>query len=82
MNDFNDEAVIRLGERCIEDLTEEYLARHSANDLESFKNYLKSHLADSWLRSVVDADEVIACMDRVRQEKIDTDSYYREKCKE
>lgn len=82
MNDYNDEAVIRLGEKCIEHLTEEYLARHSENDLESFKNYLKSHLADSWLRAVVDADEVIACMQRVRQEKIDTDSCYREKCKE
>ena len=81
MSDYNDEAVIRLGMKCIEELTEEYLSRHSKPDLESYKNYLKRHLSnDCWLRSVLDADEVIKCMDRVRQEKLRNDEVYRALC--
>lgn len=81
MSDYNDEAVIRLGIKCIEDLTEEYLSRHSKPDLESYKNYLKRHLANEcWLRSVLDADEVIKCMERVRQEKLRNDEVYRALC--
>lgn len=81
MTTYNDEAVLRLGIKCIEDMTEEYLSRHSQQDLDSYKHYLKRHLSqDSWLRSMVDPDEIIACMDRVRQEKIENDLEYRAKC--
>ena len=81
MTEFNDEAVIRLGIKCIEELTEEYLSRHSAPDLESYKRYLKKHLAsECWLRSALNPDDVIACMDRVRQEKLKTDEVYRALC--
>ena len=81
MKNYNDEAVIRLGIKCIEDMTEEYLSRHTKADLESYRNYLKRHLSQScWLRSVVDPDEILACMERVRQEKLQNDSYYRQKC--
>lgn len=79
--EYNDEAVIRLGIKCIEDLTEEYLARHSAIDLKSYQLYLKRHLSNEcWLRSVIDPDEIIACMDRVREEKLKTDAEYRAIC--
>lgn len=78
MKDYNDEAIIRLGIKCVEDMTEEYLARHNKADLESYKHFLKRHLtSECWLRSVVDADEVIACMERVRQEKLKNDEEYR-----
>lgn len=81
MSGYNDEAVIRLGMKCIEDMTEEYLSRHTELDRESYKHYLKRHLSEnSWLRSVVDPDELIACMERVRQEKLKTDFEYRAKC--
>ena len=83
MTNYNDEAVIRLGERCIADMTEEYLARHTKNDLASYRHYLKKHLStDSWLRSAVDPDEIIDCMDRVRQEKLRNDEAYRAICSE
>ena len=83
MTEYNDEAVVRLGIKCIEDMTDEYLARHSENDLQSYRLYLKRHLAsDCWLRSVVDADEVLACMDRVRQKKLKNDEEYRALCSE
>ena len=62
--DYNDEGVIRLGEKCIEDLTNEYLARHNGNDLESYRRYLRRFLPNSWLRTVVDPDELIDCMER------------------
>lgn len=78
--DFNDEAVIRLGEECIEDLTKEYLARHSDVDLHSYKMFLRHFLAtESWLRSAVDPDEIIDCMERVRQEKLRNNASYRAK---
>lgn len=81
MEDYNDEAVVRLGIKCIEDMTEEYLSRHSQLDLESYRLYLKRHLSsDCWLRSMVDPDEVIACMDRVRQAKLKNDEEYRALC--
>lgn len=81
MSDYNDEAVIRLGMRCIEDLTEEYLARHGELDLQSYRLYLKRHLnTECWLRSVIDPDEIIECMERVRQEKLRTDAEYRAIC--
>lgn len=75
--DYNDEGVIRLGEKCIEDLTNEYLARHNGNDLESYRRYLRRFLPNSWLRTVVDPDELIDCMERVRQEKLRNDPQYR-----
>lgn len=78
--DYNDEAVIRLGERCIEDMTIEYLSRHGENDLQSYRNFLKHHLSEnSWLRSAVDADEIIDCMERVRQERLRESEEYRAK---
>lgn len=83
MKNYNDEAVVRLGIRCVEDMTEEYLSRHSKLDLASYRHYLKRHLSqDSWLRSVVDPDEIIACMERVRQEKLKSDEEYRAICSE
>lgn len=81
MTDYNIEAVIRLGEKCIEDMTEEYLSRHTDIDLLSYRIYLKRHLSsECWLRSVIDADEIISCMDRVRQDKLKNDEAYRAKC--
>jgi len=81
MKDYNDEAIIRLGIRCIEDMTEEYLSRHSKPDLDSYRHYLKKHLSNNcWLRTAVDADEILACMERVRQEKLKTEEDYRAKC--
>ena len=83
MTEYNDEAVIRLGIKCIEDLTEEYLARHSKPDLDSYRAYLKRHLAsECWLRSALNPDDVIACMDRVRREKLKNDEVYRAICQE
>ena len=76
--DYNDEGVIRLGVKCIEDMTREYLSRHSRIDLASYQAFLHHHLQnDSWLRSIVDADEIIGCMERVRQEKLRTDKEYQ-----
>lgn len=81
MTSYNDEAIIRLGIKCIEDMTEEYLSRHNKLDLLSYRHYLKRHLtSECWLRSVVDADEIISCMDRVREEKLKNDEAYRAKC--
>ena len=82
-DDYNDEAVIRLGIRCMEDMTEEYLNRHSSVDLASYRNFLRRFLTyDSWLRSAVDPDEVIDCMERVRKEKLRTDDRYKAICQE
>lgn len=78
MKPYNDEAVIRLGEACIEAMTVEYLARHSGTDLESYRRFLRHNLSTShWLRSAVDPEEVIGCMERVRNEKLRTDENYR-----
>lgn len=83
MDSYNTEAVIKLGEKCIEDMTAEYLARYSEPERISYQHYLKRHLAsDCWLRSVVDPDEIIACMDRVRRERLKNDEAYKAKCLE
>ena len=77
-NAYNDEAVIRLGVECIEDMTRDYLSRHSGRDLESYRRFLRHFLAyHSWLRSAVDPDEIIGCMERVRQEKLRNSPEYR-----
>lgn len=79
--DYNDEGVVRLGVKCIEDMTKEYLSRHNETTLESYRRYLRHFLTyDSWLRSAVDPDEIIACMERVRQERMRTDKEYRAIC--
>ena len=81
--DYNDEAVIRLGARCIEAMTEEYLSRHTTADLESYRHFLRHHLqTECWLRSAVDPDEILDCMERVRQKKLKTDAKYREQFQE
>lgn len=81
--DYNDEAIIRLGVKCMEDLTETYLSKHNELTLQSYRRYLKHFLAnESWLRSAVDPDEVIDCMERVRKEKLRTDEQYKAICQE
>lgn len=77
MKPYNDEAVIRLGEACIEAMTEEYLTKHSDTDLESYRNVLRHTLKTHWLRSAIDSEEVIGCMERVRKEKLRTDESYK-----
>lgn len=73
------EGVIRLGIKCMEDMTREYLSKHTEQELISYQNYLKYQLTFChWLRSIVDPDEVIGCMERVRKEKLRTDEEYRE----
>lgn len=75
--DYNDEGVIRLGVKCMEDMTREYISRHSKTDLVSFQNFLRNFLTnDSWLKSIVDPEEIIDCMERVRQERLRTDKEY------
>lgn len=77
--DLNDEGVVRLGEKCIEDMTREYISKHNKADLESFKVYLKGNLTTRhWLRSIIDPEKAIACMDRVRNDKIRNDAEYRQ----
>ena len=76
--DLNDEGVIRLGIKCIEAMTEEYLDKHNKATLDSYRNFLKYQLTYcSWLRSAVDPDEILDCMERVRQEKLRNDASYK-----
>ena len=75
---YNDEAVIRLGVKCIEQMTDEYLSKHNGTDLWSYKHFLLKQLTyNHWLRSAIDPEEVIGCMERVRQEKLRTDKAYQ-----
>lgn len=70
-NDYNDEGIVRLGIKCIEAMTDEYISRQDGIELESYRSFLKYHLTnDSWLRSIVDPDEIIAIMERVRRQSI------------
>lgn len=79
----HDEGMLRLGEKCIEDMTREYISRHSKADLESYKIFLKNNLTyRHWLHSVIDPEQVIACMDRIRNDKIRNDADYRRMCYE
>lgn len=76
--DYNVEGAIRLGVKCMEQMTEEYLSRHSDRDLKSYRTFLKNQLTyNHWLRSIVDPDEILDCMERVRQEKLRTDKEYK-----
>lgn len=76
--DYNVEGAIRLGVKCMEQMTEEYLSKHSDRDLKSYRTFLKNQLTyNHWLRSIVDPDEILDCMERVRQEKLRTDEEYR-----
>lgn len=76
--DYNDEGVIRLGVKCIEQMTDEYLSKHNGADLWSYKHFLLKQLTyNHWLRSAIDPEEVIGCMERVRQEKLRTDKDYQ-----
>ena len=76
--DYNVEGVIRLGVKCMEQMTEEYLSKHSDRDLKSYRTFLKNQLTyNHWLRSIVDPDEILDCMERVRQEKLRTDKEYK-----
>ena len=77
VEDYNDEGVIRLGVKCMEQMTEEYLSKHTDRDLKSYRTFLKNQLTyNHWLRSIVDPDEILDCMERVRQEKLRTDKEY------
>ena len=79
--DYNVEGAIRLGVKCMEQMTEEYLSKHSDRDLKSYQAFLKNQLTyNHWLRSIVDPEQVIACMDRVRNDKIRNDAEYRQLC--
>ena len=76
--DYNDEGVIRLGIKCIEQMTDEYLSKHTKKDLASYQIFLVHQLTYChWLRSAVDPVEIIGCMERVRQEKLRTDKEYQ-----
>lgn len=76
--DYNDEGVIRLGVKCVEQMTEEYLSKHTRRDLSSYQAFLVNQLTYChWLRSIVDPVEIIGCMERVRQEKLKTDKEYQ-----
>lgn len=76
--DYNVEGAIRLGVKCMEQMTEEYLSKHSDRDLQSYRTFLKNQLTyNHWLRSIVDPDEILDCMERVRQEKLRTDEEYK-----
>ena len=76
--DYNVEGVIRLGVKCMEQMTEEYLSKRSDRDLKSYRTFLKNQLTyNHWLRSIVDPDEILDCMERVRQEKLRTDKEYK-----
>lgn len=76
--DYNAEGAIRLGVKCMEQMTEEYLSKHSDRDLQSYRTFLKNQLTyNHWLRSIVDPDEILDCMERVRQEKLRTDEEYK-----
>ena len=76
--DYNVEGAIRLGVKCMEQMTEEYLSKHSDRDLKSYRTFLKNQLTyNNWLRSIVDPDEILDCMERVRQEKLRTDEEYK-----
>lgn len=76
--DYNVEGAIRLGVKCMEQMTEEYLSKHSDRDLKSYRAFLKNQLTyNHWLRSIVDPDEILDCMERVRQEKLRTDEEYK-----
>ena len=76
--DYNVEGAIRLGVKCMEQMTEEYLSKHSDRDLKSYRTFLKNQLTyNHWLRSIVDPDEILDCMERVRQEKLRTDEEYK-----
>lgn len=76
--DYNVEGAIRLGVKCMEQMTEEYLSKHSDRDLKSYRTFLKNQLTyNHWLRSIVDSDEILDCMERVRQEKLRTDKEYK-----
>ena len=78
VEDYNDEGVIRLGVKCMEQMTEEYLSKHTDRDLKSYRTFLKNQLTyNHWLRSIVDPDEILDCMERVRQEKLRTDKEYK-----
>ncbi len=75
--DYNVEGAIRVGVKCMEQMTEEYLSKHSDRDLKSYRPFLKNQLTyNHWLRSIVDPDEILDCMERVRQEKLRTDEEY------
>lgn len=81
--DINDEGMVRLGEKCMEDMTREYISRHSKADLESYKTFLRGNLTyRHWLRSIIDPEKTIACMDRIRNDKIRHDAAYRALCYE
>ena len=74
---YNDEGVIRLGEKCIEQMTDEYLSKYTKRDLASYQAFLFHQLTYChWLRSAVDPVEIIGCMERVRQEKLRADKDY------
>ena len=76
--DYNVEGAIRLGVKCMEQMTEEYLSKHSDRDLKSYRTFLRNQLTyNHWLRSIVDPDEILDCMERVRQEKLRTDEEYK-----
>ncbi len=76
--DYNVEGAIRLGVKCMEQMTEEYLSKHNDRDLKSYRTFLKNQLTyNHWLRSIVDPDEILDCMERVRQEKLRTDEEYK-----
>ena len=76
--DYNDEGVIRLGVKCMEQMTEEYLSKHTRRGLSSYQAFLVHQLTYChWLRSIVDPDEILDCMERVRQEKLRTDKEYK-----
>ena len=76
--DYNVEGAIRLGVKCMEQMTEEYLSKHSDRELKSYRTFLKNQLTyNHWLRSIVDPDEILDCMERVRQEKLRTDKEYK-----
>ena len=76
--DYNVEGAIRLGVKCMEQMTDEYLSKHSDRDLKSYRTFLKNQLTyNHWLRSIVDPDEILDCMERVRQEKLRTDKEYK-----
>lgn len=76
--DYNDEGVIRLGVKCMEQMTEEYLSKHTKRNLASYQAFLFHQLTYChWLRSIVDPNDVISYMERVRQEKLRTDEEYK-----
>ena len=78
VEDYNVEGAIRLGVKCMEQMTEEDLSKHTDRDLKSYRTFLKNQLTyNHWLRSIVDPDEILDCMERVRQEKLRTDKEYK-----